>query len=320
MSALAVRFLLFNSVLLIAADHPSQLSRQSRRGTQITGATSEALKSDVNMVLVPVSVTDQNGRSVLGLGPGNFKILDEGSEQTIRSFSSEDVPVSVGVVLDTSGSMYHTLAQARIGTRVFVELANPEDESFLVTFANKPQPVSGFTRDLSQIRNALFFRNAEGSTPLIDGIWMALGQMRSALYPRKALLVLSDGGDNNSRHTQPELLAAALEADTQIYSVIIGGSPRTLTEQAENARGASLLQQLATRTGGGYFPIRDPHGFSALMSKISRMLRDRYVLGYYPPAAALKGKWRRIAVNLNVPRSQARLHVDARKGYYTQPR
>lgn len=185
-----------------------------------------AFKAEARLVLLPVSVTDRNGGTVNGLGIETFTVSENADPRPIISFSSQDAPCSVGIVFDISGSMKKTISKSRIALRAFLDTANPFDEVFLMTFANKPTLRIGFTQDFAAIQNSVVFETPTGSTALLDAVADALGRLRSAQNARKALLVISDGGDNNSRYSKGELMRAAWEADAQVYSIGIPEYPQ----------------------------------------------------------------------------------------------
>ncbi len=269
-------------------------------------------RADVRLVLVPVVVVDPLGRIVNGLERENFRIFDEGQEQAITAFSSEDAPASVGLVLDLSGSMEDKLAKTRGAIRALFDVLNPEDEVFLVTLADRPKLGVDYTSDFAKVQNRLLFSKAEGRTALIDAVYSALHHMTSAQHSRKALVVISDGGDNSSRYTLGELKSYAREADTQIYAIGIHSIPRTL----EELHGPFLLADIAEETGGRDFAIRDLNELADVAAKIGLALHNQYLIGYPFPDDVAAGKYRKIRLKLKVPKALPRLHVYARRGYY----
>ena len=273
-------------------------------------------RADVNLVLVPVTVTDRNGRSVQGLEREDFRVYEEKLRQQIVSFSTEDAPCSVGLVFDTSGSMGDKVDKARLATRAFSEIANPQDEAFLVTFADRPELRTDFTPDFAEIQNSLLFIKPRGSTALVDGVYLALRQMRSGHNTRRALLIVSDGGDNHSRYGERDLKPILLESDVQVYAIGIHDNPRSHEEQ----NGTFLLEDLSSLTGGLHFELRDMNELSDTVAKIGVALHNQYVIGYRPRGDGPPGKWRRIRVELKGPRDLPPLRVYARSGYYTAER
>src|SRR5579863_9618633 len=210
------------------------------------------IRIDTTLVLIPVSVTDPIGRYVTGLDKENFKLTEDKAEQEISQFSSEDAPMSVGVVFDTSGSMGAKLQRSRQAVAQFLKAANPEDEFFLVQFNDRPELVVGFTPDTEELQNRLTFVESKGRTALLDGVYMAMNQMKKGRNPRKAILIISDGGDNSSRYTESEVKNAVRESDVQIYSIGIFESMAGRGRTPEEAGGPGLLNQISEETGGRF--------------------------------------------------------------------
>jgi Ca-activated chloride channel homolog len=275
--------------------------------------TNPSIRIDTDMTLVPVTVTDEHGRNVRGLAKENFRVYDEAQPQPIAAFSREDAPVSVGLIFDASRSMRDKIKASRDAvTQLFQEL-NPEDEVFLVTVSDRAVLRQDFTSNLGEIADALVFAAPDGTTSLLDGVYLGLEHMRKAHNPRKALVVVSDGGDNNSRYTLRELTEKAVEADTMIYTICLYQNPQSL----EEVDGPALLEELASKSGGIPFLTKDLNDFGHMMGEIGVTLHNQYVLGYYPPDNAPSGKYRKIKVQLMVPLGTPPMHVYARSGYYT---
>jgi Ca-activated chloride channel homolog len=270
------------------------------------------IRVDTNLVLVPVNVSDPLNRFVTGLERTDFRVFEDGLEQKITSFGNEDAPLSVGIVFDTSGSMGGKLAMSRLSVVEFFKTANPEDEGFLVEFSDRPELVVPFTHDLSEIQNRLLSTRSKGSTALLDGVTLALQTMKKAHNPRKALIVITDGGDNHSRYTFGEVQNRVREADVQIYAVGIfggGGSP-------EELGGPHLLSSLSEPTGGHHF-IASLSQLPDIASKIGVELRNQYLIGYTPANQARNGKYRAIKVTVIQPRGLPKLRAHWRTGYYS---
>jgi VWFA-related protein len=283
---------------------PAELDRRSN------------IRVDATLVLIPVSVTDPMNRFVTGLEREHFKIFEDKVEQDIQQFSSEDAPLSVGFVFDASGSMGSKLAKSRQAVAQFFKTANPEDEFFLVQFNDRPVMGVPFTRDTEEIQNRLTFTQSKGRTALLDGIYMAMNHMKKAQNPRKALIVVSDGGDNSSRYTESEIKNAVREADVQIYAIgifePIGGRGRTPEEMS----GPGLLTEVAEQTGGRHFPVENLNELPDIAAKIGIELRNQYVLGYAPKNTERNGKYRKVNVKLVQPRGLPPLRAFFRLGYY----
>src|SRR5271169_1490037 len=270
-------------------------------------------KVAVDMVLVPVTITDPLNRLVTGLDRENFNLYEGKDQQEIKTFSSEDAPVSIGVVFDMSGSMSSKIERAREAVVEFFKAANPQDEFFMITFADKPEEVSDFTQSIEDIQGKLVYTVPKGRTALLDAIYLGVSKMRQAKYPKKALLVISDGGDNHSRYTEGEIKSVVKEADLLIYA--IGLYDRYMSTPEEQL-GPALLSDLTELTGGRAFTIDNPNDLADVSTKIGIELRNQYVLGYRPKNPAHDGKWRKIKVKLIPPKGLPPLHVYAKTGYY----
>jgi len=271
------------------------------------------IKREVDLVLVPVTVTDPMNRLVTGLEKDNFSLADNGQPQTIRHFSSEDAPISLGVIFDVSGSMADKIDKSRQAVVEFFRTANPQDEFFLVTFSDKPEVLVDFTSSVEDIQNKLVYAIPKGRTALLDAIYLGMNRMREAKYERKALLIISDGGDNHSRYTEGEIKSMVREADVQIYGIGLFDQNFKTPEERE---GPALLEDVTEVTGGRTFVIGSPNELADVATKIGIELRNQYVLGYRPTNPGRDGKWRKIKVKLNPPKGLPPLHVYAKTGYY----
>ena len=271
------------------------------------------LKSNVNLVLVPVTVTDPMDRLVTGLDKSNFSVYQDKEKEQIRNLSSDDAPISVGVILDVSGSMADKIDRAREAVSQFLETANPQDEFFLITFSNGPAVVSHFTSRVQDIESRLPTVQAKGMTALLDAIYLGMDEMHHAQYPRKALLIISDGGDNHSRYTEGEVKDLVEEGDTQIFGIgLYDQYPRTVEEQ----EGPGLLREITDATGGRSFTVDNPNELADVATKIGIALRDEYVIAYQPKVRPRDGKYHKITVKLRPPKGLPPLHVSAKRGFY----
>ena len=276
-------------------------------------AHTKPIKKEVDLVLVPVTITDPMDRLVIGLEQDNFQVFDGKQPQEIKHFSSEDTPVSLGVIFDMSGSMKSKIEQAREAVGEFLKTANPQDEFFIITFADQPEEVSDFTSSVEDIQSQLLYTLPKGRTALLDAIYMGLSKMRRAKYARKALLIISDGGDNHSRYTQGEIESTVKESDVAVYAV--GIYDRYFATQ-EEMLGPGLLERIAELTGGRSFTIENPNDLSRVARTIGSALRNQYVLGYSPRNLERNGKWRKIKVKLRLSKRLPPLHVYVKSGYY----
>jgi Ca-activated chloride channel family protein len=268
------------------------------------------------LVLIPVTVTDPLNRFVTGLDRENFRLFEDKSEQKVTHFASEDAPLSVGLVFDVSGSMGTKLDKSRQAAAQFFKTANPEDEFFLIEFNDRPELVVGFTSRLEEIQNRLTFTQSKGRTALLDAVYLALNTMKKGKKPRKALLIISDGGDNSSRYTESEIKNRVREADVQIYAIGIYEPMASRGRTPEEMAGPSLLSEVAEQTGGRHFAVDNPNELPDVAAKIGVELRNQYLLGYTPSNLQRDGKYRKVQVKLVQPRGLPPLRASWRLGYY----
>jgi Ca-activated chloride channel family protein len=271
------------------------------------------LRASADLVLVPVTITDPLNRLVTGLEKENFQLFEGGSGQEIKTFSSEDAPVSLGVIFDSSGSMKSKMDRAKDAVMEFFKTANPQDEFFMITFSDQPEVVSDFTSSVDEIQNKLIYAVPQRMTALMDAIYMGVTKMRQAKYSKKALLIISDGGDNHSRYTENEIKALVKEADVMVYAI---GIYDRYFATPEERLGPELLGEVAELSGGRAFTVENPNDLADVATKIGIELRNQYVLGYRPHNVSRDGKWRKIKVKLLPPKGLPPLRVYARPGYY----
>jgi Ca-activated chloride channel homolog len=271
------------------------------------------IKMDVDLVLVPVTITDPMNRLVTGLEKNDFQVYENNGEQLITSFACEDAPVSIGIIFDLSGSMTSKLARAKEAILQFIKTANPQDEFFVIGFNDRPELIEDFTSSVEDIQARLATVRSGHRTALLDAIYYGVAKMKDAHHERKALLVVSDGGDNRSRYTEGEVRAAVRESDVEIYSI---GIFDPYAPTPEERTGPQLLEDLSDATGGRLFRVDDVDEMSDIAEKISMELRNQYVIGYKPKDLSRDGKWRKVKVKVNPPPGLPPLTVYARTGYY----
>lgn len=297
-----------------------ELQSRPQQAEQRANERGAVIGVDVELALVNVTVTDPMGRMVTGLTKDHFQVFEDKDEQTITQFGAEDSPLSMAIVFDASGSMGYKMSKAREAVAQFFKTANPEDEFFLVSFNNRPDMATGFTQSLEEIQNRLTFTESKGRTALLDAIYLALNKMKEAKNQQKALLVISDGGDNSSRYTEREIKNLVRESDVQIYAIGIyepfGSRSRTPEEMA----GPGLLTEVAEQTGGRMFPVENINELPDIAEKIGIELRNQYVLGYVPNNEERDGKWRRVKVEVKKIRGMPQLRPYFRDGYYAPSR
>jgi Ca-activated chloride channel family protein len=308
MRSLVFFVLTFSTATAMAGDGPRLLENRRVK----TPEPSANLRVDVNMTLVPVTVLDVEGRNITGLRRENFRVFDENQQRPIVSFGGEDAPVSVGLVFDSSRSMTDKFKTARLAPQALFDELNPEDESFLVTVSDRAHLRQPFTSMFSEIQNALLFSSPAGTTSLLDGAYMGLSELKHARNPRKALIIVSDGGENTSRYTLHELASMAAESDAQIFAICLYQNPQSDEEQA----GPGLLTRLAQVSGGANFLTSNVNDLQKSMRRIGISLHHQYVLGYHPPEDVPSGKYRKLKVQVLVPANTPKLHIYARAGYY----
>jgi Ca-activated chloride channel family protein len=292
--------------------------RTPPRGAE-TGSADRAagnLRVDSNLVLIPVLVTDAADRPVTGLERQHFRILDDRTEQVISHFTAEDIPVSIGLVFDSSGSMGIKLKKSQAAVMQFLRTANPADEFSLVQLNDRAQLIQGFTDRIQDIQSRLMFIGSKGRTALLDAIVLSLNEMRHARHTRKAILIISDGGDNNSRYTTSELKARLREADVQVYSIGIMEPLPARARSPEEMEGAALMSGFAQQTGGQFFEVNDPDELPGIAVRVGAALRNQYVLGYVPSTDMRDGRYHRVQVKINRAKGGPPLRLSFRSGYF----
>lgn len=274
------------------------------------------IQIDVEMVLVNVSVTDTQDRQVTGLKKGDFRLFENDVEQEILTFSHEDAPISIGLLFDMSTSMIDKIDKARQAALQILKTANPRDEFFLISFADRAELTRGFTSRLEELQESMMATRPNGHTALLDAINLGMREMKGARYRKRALLVISDGGDNHSRYHESRVRNDLRESDCQLYAMGIYDE-QDMKRTAEERKGPALLSELAEITGGRAFRVSSVDELPDVAAKISLELRDQYVLGYKPGGGRHDGSWRRIKVKVAPPANSELRHVYARNGYYS---
>lgn len=288
----------------------------SKDAPSYLGNTAPVIKSDIDMTLVNVTVTDPLDRLVTGLEKEHFRIYEDGTEQEVLTLSSEDVPVSIGLVFDMSGSMSDKVEKAREAAVEFMRTANPKDQFFLVSFNDRAELTSGFTSSIDELQNRMMFTASRGRTALLDAIYLGLSQMRGAHNNKRALLIISDGGDNHSRYNENDIKSYLKEADCQLYAIGIFDPIGVRSRTPEELEGPSLLSEMTEMTGGRVFPVGNLGELPDIAAKIGMELRNQYVVGYKSSNAHRNGAWRKIRVKMRPPKGLPPLNVFAKTGYY----
>jgi Ca-activated chloride channel homolog len=308
---------------LQAADKPASdpqakvaIEPRAKTAKDATAERKSNIRVDSTLVLINVTVTDPLNRFVTGLDKEHFRLFEDKVEQRVSHFASEDAPLSIGLVFDCSGSMGAKLQKSRQAVAQFFKTANPQDEFFLVQFNDRPELVVKLTNNTEEIQNRLTFTQAKGRTALLDGVYLAMNEMKKARNPRKAILVISDGGDNSSRYTESEIKNLVREADVQVYAIGIFEPVSSRGRTVEELSGPGLMSELAEQTGGRHFPVENLNELPDVAQKIGIELRNQYMLGYTPSNPERDGKYRRVNVKLVQPKGLPPLRAFWRLGYY----
>jgi Ca-activated chloride channel family protein len=276
----------------------------------------QSVHVDVELALVNVTVTDPHNRLITGLESDNFRLFENNVEQEIEYFSSEDMPISIGVIFDLSGSMGNKVGKAKEAALEFFKTANPQDEFFLVSFNEHAELASAFTNRVEDLQSRLLSASAKGSTALLDAIYLGLREMSTARNAKRALLIISDGGDNHSRYNENDVKRLVREADTQLYAVGMFDPLGYRSRTPEELNGPSLLSELTELTGGRAFDVENANELPDIAAKIGAELRNQYILGYRPSNKSHDARWRKIKVKLRVPKGLPPLSIYAKTGYY----
>jgi VWFA-related protein len=266
-------------------------------------------------VLIPVTVLDRNDRSIMGLEKERFKLFEDKAEQVVTHFAMEEAPVAIGFVFDASASMREKLLESRQAIATVLTTANPDDEFFLVQFNDHVDLAVDLTGSTKEIEERLILVRPAGRTALLDAIHFSLRQIRHANNVRKALIIVSDGGDNCSRYTVGDLRNLMREADVQMYAIGIFGPAGLRWRTPEEATGADLLRNLAKQSGGHLFEVDSLRQLPDVASKIGDALRSQYLLGYSPNTTR-DGKYHRVEVKLQQQKGSPKLQPSWRHGYY----
>jgi len=300
--------------ILIAGDNTTV------RSVSATSVTSRPIRLDVPLVLVYVSAIGADGHSVPGLHKDEFALFEDGRPLSVSNFSTEDAPISIGLIFDMSGSMVGKIDTARAAVAEFLKMANPADEFCLITFNDRPVKVSEFTQDTVSLMRTISPLQPHGRTSMLDAVYIGINEMRHARYGRKALLIFSDGGDNHSRYSDKDVKRAVEESDVEIYAVdtqrpIQRNVARPMPLSREERLGPELFEEITKMNGGRHFLVEDANELPEIAVEIGREMRSVYTLGYTPGNEARDGRWHKIQVKL-APSRQRAIRLYSKSGYY----
>lgn len=274
-----------------------------------------SFKSNAYVVLVNATVLDPSGRPVRGLARDKFRVFQNKTQQPITYFSEEEVPLSLAIVFDTSGSMSSNISGARKALRALLGTSDAGDEFCLITFAERPELTVPWVSNEAVIQNSILFNTPHGQTSLLDAIHLALAQTKKAANTRRAVLVLSDGGDNHSRYSEREISGMLEEAGAQLYAVDMAESPYFTARAAEELAGPDLLERLCERGGGRYFQAHNDRDLAEVADRVSKELRSQYILGFVPPKGIEDGRFHRVQLRVERTSGGPKLTVYWRSGY-----
>jgi Ca-activated chloride channel homolog len=294
-------------------------SSRSIAGQQ-TGNSQYLIRANVDLVVLNTTVMDRDKHSIPDLIKANFRVFEDGVEQKIATFSHEDIPVTMGLVIDNSGSMREKRDQVNAAAISFVRTSNPDDEIFVVNFNQEIylDSIDDFTSDLRKLQDALSRIEARNGTALYDAVDAALNHIRRGHKDKKILLVITDGDDDASRISLKNMMQVAKESDAVIYAIGVFSREDRLTDRNMVRRSKNTLTMLARATGGAaYFPeiLGD---IEAICAQIAHDIRSQYTLGYYPLKPAGDGKYRTVRVEVKQRAGQEKLTISTRSGYYSK--
>jgi Ca-activated chloride channel family protein len=288
--------------------------KDQKQGNEIAGP----VIVNTDLITFTVTVTDTYGRYVSGLGKNAFTVLDDKKPQEITFFSDDDSPVSVGVIFDVSGSMSgDKVRRARDALSKFIQTSHDSDEYFLIAFNSRAQLLLDKTRDGNAVLDKLTFVQTKNNTALYDACYLGVEKVQRGAHPKRALLLISDGQDNNSRYTFNELRRLLKESDVTLYGIgILSGNDAGSSLGME---GQGILDDLASVSGGKAFFPRSAAEMDDIFEQIALELRHQYSIGYKPTDFANDGHWHRIKVKVTPPRGLPKLFVRSKEGYYAIP-
>jgi Ca-activated chloride channel family protein len=286
---------------LLQADTPASKSEKSRESVDSGGGF--RLGVNVDLVLMYTSVFNKEGRFVTGLAQNNFRVFEDGVEQKIASFSQEDVPVSMGILMDLSGSMQGEKEQVHKAALAFIQASNPEDQVFLIGFNDEAELLQDFTGDIDEISDALDNAVVTGGTVLYDAIYLGVEKAHTGTKVKKAIVVITDGEDKDSYYKLDELIAKIQESDVQVFCVgFLEEIPKKNIfgswSKSDSKRAYDALNQISEETGGKAFFPKQISEIHDIVSEIANELRIQYSIGYISTNTARDGSFRRVKIQL----------------------
>jgi Ca-activated chloride channel homolog len=302
------------SAIVVAQEKPQPQDQLQKQNNQ-----DFTLSVDVELVQLPISVLDAKGRPVDGLTKDNFQIFEDNSLQQIKLFRHEDIPLSLGLVIDNSGSMRNKRERVNSAALSFVRESNPEDETFIVNFDDSAYLEQDFTGSIGDLIDALDQLDTRGETALYDAVYLSVDHVKAGKKDKKALLLISDGEDNVSKYGLNKVVEALRESKVTLYAIGLledndqrGG----LFKKPPSKKARENLEKFAGITGGqAYFP-KSLDEVEEIVKDIAHDLRNHYTVGYTPTNRKMDGSWREIRVKVNPPKSVSKISVRSKQGYY----
>ncbi len=276
------------------------------------------LKAAVELVVLHVTVSDERGQFVTDLKQGNFKVFEQNIEQTVSFFSPDDIPVTMGLVIDNSGSMREKRDQVNAAAMTFVRTSNPKDEAFVVNFSDEYylDTDGDFTNDQANLHDALSRIDTRGSTALYDAVIGSLAHLKKGHKDKRVLLLITDGDDTASEKTFEDAIKASEESNATIYAVGVYSDDDREHDKKMVRRSKKVLTELAEATGGqAYFPDRLDQ-VTPICEEVAKEIRNQYTLGYYPANTSHDGAFRPVQVKVIPPNGRGKLAVRTRSGYF----
>jgi Ca-activated chloride channel homolog len=276
------------------------------------------IKSDVDLVVLHVTVADDHGQFVPNLQEGNFRVFEQNVEQKISYFSRQDIPVTMGLIIDNSGSMREKREQVATAAMTFVRTSNPQDEAFVVNFNDEYylDTEGDFTSDPKDLNDALSRIDTRGSTALYDALIGSLNHIKKGHKDKRVLLVVTDGDDDASQKSLEDAMRAAEESTATIYTIGVFSEDDREHEKRMVRHSKKVLQELAEATGGqAYFP-ENLSQVTPTCEQVAKEIRNQYTIGYYPTNTAKDGTFRAVQLKVIPPNGRGKLLVRTRTGYY----
>lgn len=315
-SFFAAALLVVSAPLLLRAQRPSQPAAPQAPSE----SPDYSIKKDVDLVLLHVSVVNDRGQFVSGLKQSDFHVMEDKIDQKISVFSQEDVPVSMGLVIDNSGSMRDKRPEVNAAALTLVKTSNPQDEAFVVNFNDDfyLDTIHDFTNDINEMKDALDRIDARGSTALYDAVIGSLDHLKKAKKDKKVLLVVTDGVDNASRRSLANAVQEAQRSDALIYAIGIFSDDDIKHNRGDMKKARRALTELATSTGGLAFFPENVTDTQSICTQIARDIRNQYTVAYYPTNTAQDGSYRSLQISVVPQRGSGKLQVRTRTGYYAR--